>query len=204
MRKVILLLGMYLIGSPIHATENGKINSEIYFDKETKISPNISFAVLPFELTAPWINANTAVQKRNVELINTEKMETCLLGAGVKVIERRKIEGVLHEQALSKTGITQDSSIDTGKLLSADVIVTGVIPARGYNKYANTGRLELLIKGVDVNTGEIVFKASLDSRFDTSERDFLHDMGQLENQAYKLLENRIKEKVITTPPVKKT
>ena len=194
MKKPVMVAMLLLVAVVANAGDG--INSDIYFNKSVHITQNTKFVVLPFILTASWAQTpNEASTKKNVEDKNTEKFELSLLNAGVKVIERNKLDKLLSEQSLSKTGITESDSIKLGKILSADVIVLGTIPMWTYYEKTNKGFIEILIKGVVVETGEIIFKTVFDSKINTTYDDFRYDMAQLETKSYKMLGEKIREAV---------
>jgi len=192
MKKLIILIAVLMLST---AAEGGEsVNSDVYLNKKIKITKNTRFAVLPFELTASWAQVpNETSTKKSVESKNTEKFELSLLSAGVTVIERNKLDTLLSEQSLSKTGLTESDSIKIGKMLSADIVVLGTIPLWSYHNDIKKGFIEILIKGIAVETGEIVFKTAFDSKIITTYDDFRYDMAQLETKSYKILGDKIKE-----------
>lgn len=191
MKRIIIGLALSLLAVTARADDG--INSDIYVNKKFNISQNTRFAVMPFALTASWAQAqNEESTKKNVEDKNTDKFELSLLNAGVKVIERNKLERIFSEQTFSKTGLTEADSIKLGKMLSADVVVLGTIPIWTYYDKTHKGFIEILIKGVAVETGEIVFKVMFDAKINTTDDDFRYDMAQLETKSYKMLGEKIK------------
>ncbi len=192
MRKLLIVIAVLMLSAAVEGGEG--INSDIYFNKKIRITQNTRFAVLPFELTASWAQLPSETStKKNVESKNTEKFELSLLNAGVTVIERNRLDKVVSEQALSKTGLTESDSIKLGKVLSADIVVLGTISMWTFHDKTNKGFIEILIKGIAVETGEIVFKTAFDSKITTTYDDFRYDMAQLETKSYKILGDKIKE-----------
>jgi hypothetical protein len=192
MRKIVMIVVVVLI---VAVTADAGINSNIFFNNKIKITRDTKFVVLPFELTASWRNPPTDITRKMIETKNTEKCEISLFKAGVAVIERNRLDKVLSEQALSQTGITENDSIKIGKILSGDIVVMGIIPAWTYYKNVKRGHIEIIIKGVDVETGEVVFKAIFNSKFHTAEGKFRYDISQLETKIYKALGEKIKTEV---------
>ncbi len=193
MKKIFLLFSILVFFVSVNAAD---INSDVYFNKKIRITESTKFAVLPFELTASWAqNPGEKAVKKSIEEKNMEKFELSLLNAGATVIERQKLDKLINEMSLSSTGLTEADSIKLGKLLSADIIVLGTIPLWSFHQNINKGFIEILIKGIVVETGEISFKAVFDSKISTTNDDFRYDMAQLETKAYKIIGEKIRESV---------
>lgn len=92
------------------------------------------------------------------ELINTGKFV---------VVERSRINAVLAEQGFQTSGMVGDSSLQIGRLLGADFLVTGAIiragsstkTTRAYNVTTNmtTSVVEVSVRVISVQTGQAVF-----------------------------------------------
>jgi hypothetical protein len=82
-----------------------------------------------------------------------------------------------------------------GKMLAADIIVTGSIPLWSYHEKIKKGYIEILIKGIVVETGEIAFKASFSTQINTSGDEFRFQMAQLETKIYKIFGENMEKKV---------
>jgi hypothetical protein len=73
---------------------------------------------------------------------------------GFKVVDRKSLEAIRSEQNFQSSGeVDDDSAVSIGKLLGANVVITGSITGVG-----STRRLRL--KALDVTTAEIVAMAS--------------------------------------------
>ncbi len=106
------------------------------------------------------------------------------------VVERPKLKAILKEQELKSKGITR-GRISLGKLLNAQVLITGAVTEfeekesggmggfriKGFKiglgkKWAHVG---LIIRGIDVNTGEILFSEKVEGKSDATGFDISYD-----------------------------
>jgi len=111
-------------------------------DKVTQVGSRLAIAVLPFEA-----NENAANLQESV----TDKMITQLVNLRrFRVIERGAIESVMKEQAFNLSGmVDEDSALEVGKIVGADVIVIGRI-----NIEVGFGKVNA--RGIDIETGETI------------------------------------------------
>jgi PBP1b-binding outer membrane lipoprotein LpoB len=82
------------------------------------------------------------------------EVEYLLVNSNLRVVERRRLDTVMQEQKFQMTGDVDDrSAVSIGKLLGANVVITGSISGSG-----TTRRLRLT--AINVQTGEVVSMAS--------------------------------------------
>lgn len=122
-----------------------KINT-LSFKKDQKVKiyiPKKSIAVVDFSL----INSKNS----DINKFAMEDMTTKLVQSGqYKVLERAKLNAVLKEQELVDSGLLDvDASSVVGKLLSADILLTGSFSQKSNYYMAN-------LRLVDVKTGTIL------------------------------------------------
>ena len=99
---------------------------------------NITIAVFDFE--------NNGLENNEVRQLLT-RLESELVKLGdFKVVERNEIENVLEEQKLQISGITEQTIIDVGNILSANQIILGSVGRIG-------GLYTISAKLVDVKSG---------------------------------------------------
>lgn len=122
------------------------------------------YVVFPFEfaegleLTDSQENSQKIVSGRN-----REKAEKALFQAGFTVLERGKLDKLINEITLSKTGITESEGLNLGRIVNANSAVFGKIT----NYSVARRRLrkhfvaEIILKGVDIETGEILWESTL-------------------------------------------
>ena len=108
------------------------------------------------------------------------------------VVERPKLDAVLREQQLRKKGFTK-GNIRTGSLEGAQVLITGAVTefeqaetgglgdirVKAFKfglgtKWAHVG---LVIRGVDVNTGEVIFSERIEKKVNATNFKFGWDKG---------------------------
>jgi len=113
------------------------------------LNPNINLAVVGF-------GYQVYNSKSRTTSIISERLVTALLknkemqNKKIKLIERNLIEKVLQEQKLSQTGIIDiESAPKIGKILSANVIITGNIYDVDYEN------VEVNVKAIDVEKGTV-------------------------------------------------
>ncbi|MDX9743045.1 MAG: FlgO family outer membrane protein [Arcobacteraceae bacterium] len=105
--------------------------------------PKKTIAVVDFSLIG--------IDNKTLDKFAMEDMTTKLVQSGqYLVVERTKLNSILEEHKLTDSGLLDDkSSLQLGKLLSADIILTGTFSKRGSNWIAN-------LRLVDVKTGVIL------------------------------------------------
>jgi TolB-like protein len=105
--------------------------------------PKKTIAVVDFSLIG--------IDNKTLDKFAMEDMTTKLVQSGqYLVVERTKLNSILEEHKLADSGLLDDkSSLQLGKLLSADIILTGTFSKRGSNWIAN-------LRLVDVKTGVIL------------------------------------------------
>jgi len=109
---------------------------------------NITIAVFDFE--------NNGLENNEVRQLLT-RLESELVKLGdFKVVERNEIEEVLQEQKLQISGITEQTIIDVGNILSANQIILGSVGSIG-------GLYTLSAKLVDVKSGELLITSDFDA-----------------------------------------
>lgn len=87
-----------------------------------------------------------------------------LVGRGVSVIERGRLEGVLEELRLGATGVLDPKTVkELGRFLGADAIVTGTVVE------LKEDRVELQARLIDVRTARVLAASSARVRRDWSE-----------------------------------
>ena len=193
MKRIFWILIIFCTTTIVNANE---IDSNIFFNKTYNITKNTKFVVMPFNCTANWVGRpGEEASKKSIENKNMEKMEIALLNADVIIVERQRIEKILEEQSISISGITEQKSIRIGKLLAANVVILGLIPEWTFWDKENKGCLEIILKGIDVESGAIIFKASFLSSFNTKSGMFRYDIAKIENDAYKILSEKISAQI---------
>ncbi|TGL64059.1 CsgG/HfaB family protein [Leptospira sarikeiensis] len=154
------------------------------------------YVVFPFEfaegleLTDAQENSQKVVAQRN-----REKAEKALFQAGFTVLERSKLDKLINEITLSKTGITESEGLNLGKIVNANSAVFGKIT----NYSVARRRLrkhfvaEIILKGVDIETGEIIWESTLKGHtpFTNGQQTFL----DTENNLYDKFVKKLQEKV---------
>jgi len=111
-------------------------------NKVTQVGSRLSIAVLPFEANENASNLQESVTDKMItQLVNLRRF---------RVIERGAIESVMKEQAFNLSGmVDEDSAIEVGKIVGADVIVIGRISIEvGFGK--------VNARGIDIETGETI------------------------------------------------
>jgi len=110
--------------------------------KVTQVGSRLAIAVLPFAANENAVNLQESITDKMItQLVNLRRF---------RVIERGAIEQVMKEQAFNLSGmVDEDSAIEVGKIVGADVIVIGRINIEiGYGK--------VNARGIDIETGETI------------------------------------------------
>jgi curli biogenesis system outer membrane secretion channel CsgG len=129
--------------------------------------------VLPFddENKEPYKQMNP-----NSAKIMREAVETSLIKTGMQIIERSKIDKIIDEMSLSKTGLTEDDGKKIGQMLNADTIIFGSVTlfVQGARSQRKAGKklektsVGVNLKAVHVEKGVILWKASVVDQIDSA------------------------------------
>ena len=127
--------------------------NQVTFDiQNTKLKNNQNVKIyIPKKTIAIMDFSVIGMESNNINKFALEDMTTKIVQSGQYiVVERSKLDTILKEQKLADSGLLDESSASkVGKLLSADIILTGTFAKRG-NKFKANLRL------VDVATGIIL------------------------------------------------
>ncbi len=96
----------------------------------------------------------------------TEALTTSLAATGkFIVLERAALQQVQQEQDLDASGrVNTETAAEKGKLIGAQMLITGDITAFTYNHSAIGGKLTNLIKGLDAGVERVSASVSIDLR----------------------------------------
>lgn len=85
----------------------------------------------------------------------TDALETALVADGrLRLVERRELQRVMKEQALSQSGVMSDAAqIKVAQLAGARFIAVGAVQAKG-------SRYTLSLRAIDAESGQVAFAAS--------------------------------------------
>jgi class 3 adenylate cyclase len=109
------------------------------------VQPSDGWTSLPFSLVIMEISGGTSSNDPLIEKINQGLSNN----AGISIVERKLLSKVLTELKLSAAALTdQATSIKLGRILSARIMVTGVLSSEG-------GKATLMLKFIDTETSEI-------------------------------------------------
>jgi PBP1b-binding outer membrane lipoprotein LpoB len=88
-----------------------------------------------------------------------ESLETALVDAGVRLVERQRLNQILDEQLMGQTGLTDSDSVRIGRLLAARFgLVASVTHADGQATSNTRGPLTIRLHCVDLESGAILWK----------------------------------------------
>jgi curli biogenesis system outer membrane secretion channel CsgG len=96
----------------------------------------------------------------------TEALTTSLAATGkFIVLERVALQQVQQEQDLSASGrVNTETAADKGKIIGAQMIITGDITAFTYNRSAIGGKLTNIVTGLDAGVERVSASVSIDLR----------------------------------------
>lgn len=96
----------------------------------------------------------------------TEALTTSLAATGkFIVLERAALQLVQQEQDLGASGrVNTETAADKGKLIGAQMIITGDITAFTYNRSSVGGQLTNIVKGLDAGVERVTASVSIDLR----------------------------------------
>src|SRR5678816_4309437 len=96
----------------------------------------------------------------------TEALTTSLTATGkFIVLERVALQQVQQEQDLGASGrVNSETAADKGKLIGAQMIITGDITAFTYNRSSIGGKLTNIVRGLDAGVERVTASVSIDLR----------------------------------------
>jgi curli biogenesis system outer membrane secretion channel CsgG len=96
----------------------------------------------------------------------TEALTTSLVATSrFIVLERQALSQVQQEQDLGASGrVNKETAADVGKLMGAQVLITGDITSFAFNRSAVGGKLTNVIKGLDAGIERVSASVSIDLR----------------------------------------
>jgi len=120
----------------------------------------LTVAVLPFDAAKPDLNA----MAQEASILLSASLST---NPELWMVERAEIEKILSEQAISLSGLTDPAkAVQTGKLLGADVLITGRLMVTG-------GKMICVAKIMSTNTSRVF--GELAKGNENSEMDAISD-----------------------------
>lgn len=178
-----------------------KINLSLYVNKNVPIQNDYPVvAVLEILVTSGGFGEKKdAPEKIHIEASNTERLENGLLQSGFQLVDRSRIDSILIEQNFRDKEMPDKDFREIGKLLGADIVVLGIVTLCQYSEFDSycqgglTGVLEVIIKGICVETGEIAFMGVMDNRYCCSTlAKYPYNMGLVEKEMYTRLGKKLK------------
>jgi curli biogenesis system outer membrane secretion channel CsgG len=96
----------------------------------------------------------------------TEALTTSLVATGrFVVLERQALAQVQQEQDLGASGrVNKETSAEVGKLMGAQVLITGDITSFNFKRSSIGGKLTNIVKGVDAGIERVSASVSIDLR----------------------------------------
>jgi curli biogenesis system outer membrane secretion channel CsgG len=96
----------------------------------------------------------------------TEALTTTLVATGkFVVLERLALTQVQQEQDLAASGrVNAETSVEKGKLIGAQVLITGDITQFAYHRSSIGGKLSNIVKGLDAGVERVSASVSIDLR----------------------------------------
>ncbi|MDR2783701.1 MAG: CsgG/HfaB family protein, partial [Treponema sp.] len=114
---------------------------------------DVIIARLPPKTTIAVVSISSR-DVESAEFVLDELAYVIVNAGGFKVVDRKSLDAIRSEQNFQFSGeVDDDSAVSIGKLLGANIVITGSISGTG-----STRRLRL--KSLDVKTAEIVAMAS--------------------------------------------
>ncbi|TGJ98284.1 curli production assembly/transport component CsgG domain protein [Leptospira langatensis] len=198
MRRSVQLI-IFFLGFSFFGFENcrslPRYEAQLTASGEIGKAANGKYIVFPFEF-AEGLNLKE-VQENNQKIVsqrNREKAEAALFASGATVLERSKVDKLLNEITLSKTGITESDGLNIGKLLNANYAVFGRVTNYGVarRRLRQHFTAEIILKGVNIETGVIVWECILKghSPYNNGQQTLL----DTENKLYEQFTKKFKEK----------
>ena len=121
----------------------------LFLSSALQLLPALTISINDFNVSSPNPDYEF-IGKGISRMIATELKKN----KSVNIVEREKMNAVIEEQKLALSGMTDDSMISIGMLLSANYIVMGEI-------IDMAGQMMFTSRMVDVNTGEVIWSDEL-------------------------------------------
>ena len=178
----------------------GSLTGEISASPELKAKPPKTYAMLPFEMRLSpelsTISIKDALKYPNAPANMSDAFETAFLEAGLRLVERTRLEAAIKELAFANSGFTTDDGVKLGKLVSADAILIGTITAYHQGGFGKKPTIvSVSVKTIDVESGTILWKGQATFKGPPIGKDFGADPSQVAARvAKKLLQELVAQK----------
>ncbi|TGK26132.1 hypothetical protein [Leptospira stimsonii] len=184
----LILLFLLIIGC---STSKNSIFGTVFVRRGFTPEKKTKHIVFPIQIRSGWLlKDQNADQRKFVESRSFEKLELAILNYGGKVQERYNAEKQFRSTLENEPGFSEEKGIKIAKLLKGDVAV--FTDFTDYGTASGNAILELTIKAMDVENGEIVWKAMYSGKALGLQDSF--DLSNLESEIFEQLTNRLKQK----------
>ncbi|EMO55736.1 hypothetical protein [Leptospira noguchii] len=151
----------------------------------------VRHVVFPVRIRSAWLlKSQNVEQKKFFESRSYEKLELAILGYGGKIQEKYKLEKLYRSEIESENLFNEEKGIQIAKQLDGDVAVFTEIT--DYGTASGNSVLEVTIKAIEVDKGEVVWKAIYSGKALGLQDNI--DLSILESEIFEHLTEKLKNK----------
>ncbi|MBM9576253.1 hypothetical protein JWG45_03710 [Leptospira sp. 201903070] len=173
------------------ATSKNSIFGTVFVRRGFTLERKTKHIVFPIQIRSGWLlKDQNADQRKFVESRSFEKLELTILNYGGKVQERYNTERQFRSTMENDSAFNEEKGIKIAKLLKGDIAV--FTDFTDYGTASGNAILEVTVKAMDVENGEIVWKAMYSGKALGLQDGF--DLSNLESEIFEQLTNRLKQK----------
>lgn len=151
----------------------------------------IRHVIFPVRIRSSWLIKNeNAEQKKFLESRSYEKLEMAILKYGGKIQEKYNAEKQFRSAFETDNSFSEEKGIQIAKQLQGDVVVFTEVT--DYGTASGNSILEVTVKAIDVDSGEIVWKAIYSGKARGLQDNI--DLSILETEIFEHLAEKLKNK----------
>ncbi|WP_061224740.1 hypothetical protein [Leptospira weilii] len=173
------------------SSSKNSILGTVFVRKGFTPEKKIRHVIFPVRIRSSWLIKNeNAEQKKFLESRSYEKLEMAILKYGGKIQEKYKAEKQFRSAFEADNSFSEEKGIQIAKHLQGDVVVFTEVT--DYGTASGNSILEVTVKAIDVDSGEIVWKAIYSGKARGLQDNI--DLSILESEIFEHLAEKLKDK----------
>ncbi|WP_244247526.1 hypothetical protein [Leptospira yasudae] len=187
----ILTLLLFLFAFSDCASSKNSIFGTVFVRRGFTPEKKAKHVVFPVQIRSGWLSKEAnGEQKKFLESRSFEKLELAILGYGGKIQEKYNAEKQFRTAIEADNSLNEEKGIKIAKQLKGDVAV--FTDVTDYGTASGNSVLELTVKAMDTDSGEIVWKAIYSGKALGLQDNI--DLSILESEIFEHLTEKLKNK----------
>ncbi|EMY77795.1 hypothetical protein LEP1GSC060_2194 [Leptospira weilii serovar Ranarum str. ICFT] len=190
-KSFFYLLLVFLFTFVQCSSSKNSILGTVFFRKGFTPEKKIRHVVFPVRIRSGWLMKDqNAEQKKFLESRSYEKLELTILKYGGKIQEKFNAEKRFHSAFETDNSFNEEKGIQIAKQLGGEIAVFTEVT--DYGTASGNSVLEITVKAIDVDSGEIVWKAIYSGKAVGLQDNI--DLSVLESEIFEHLAEKLKNK----------